>query len=173
MLDLYILAQEKYEETSLPLESWLDVFNRAQVHSDISGLEAEVFEKLARASHSPFEFNSVSIILERNARQFPNHIVSFSRLAKSVDASPYSLAEWIEAIEDFYAWLKEHKSVSDLRTMLGYLECAVAAIQNKPTPPPLRELLNDMLIMYGYDGAKKNPEDASPESSNEDKSTCL
>jgi hypothetical protein len=119
------------------------------------GLQTAEVNKLIRAVDSANDLLFITDLFVATQLDFPLKPMPFQRLAQSVDNSPYSIGGWTAALELFAKWLEDHSSRCDLATQLGYLDCCVAAIQNKPTPPPLKDLLEEMLFLHGFDGARK------------------
>ncbi len=108
--------------------------------------------KIAMGSADPISFNTVIKLIYRFTRTNPNGHQGVECFFNSVDESPYSLSQWIEAIEFFSHWLDENKRTTPWPTLLGYLSCCTESPENKNIKHNLKHLLKDMLETYGYEG---------------------
>lgn len=108
--------------------------------------------KIATESSTPKAFNSTIKQIYLFTKSNPNGHSAIADLYNSVDNSPYSLREWIDAIEYFSSWLEESERTSPWTTMLGYLRCCSESPDNKDIKHNLKSLLKDMLKTYGYEG---------------------
>ena len=108
--------------------------------------------KLVSASSSPRSFNTITKLIYKFTRTNPNGHQAIENLFSSVDESPYSLHEWIDAVEYFTNWLEERDRESPWPTMLGYLSCCSESPENKDIKNNLTALLSDMLKAHGYEG---------------------
>ena len=70
-----------------------------------------------------------------------------------VDASPYSRAQWLEALEEFSEWLTSQKNSAPFEQQLAYLSCCVESVVQKYPQPPLKVVLADLLARFGFDAA--------------------
>jgi len=75
-------------------------------------------------------------------------------LLDQVDESPYSLQEWEESLRYFQGWLQKQARTAELETMVGYINCCIASIQQTPGLPNLKDTLADMLEHHGFDGGQ-------------------
>ena len=108
--------------------------------------------KLVSASSSPVSLNIIIKLIYKFTRSNPNGHQAIENLFKSVDDSPYSLHEWIDAVQLFSEWLEERDRESPWPTMLGYLRCCSESPENKDIKNNLVTLLSDMLKAHGYEG---------------------
>ncbi|MCB1090378.1 MAG: hypothetical protein KDL87_02525 [Verrucomicrobiae bacterium] len=73
----------------------------------------------------------------------------------TVDDSPYTLSEWLEALASFDAWLTESGvEARPVTAMLGYLECCTMTIAPSLPLPDFSRLLRTNLEAYGFDAAQ-------------------
>lgn len=77
-------------------------------------------------------------------------------LIRFADDSPCSLEDWRSALEFFLEWLESRGETSDLKTMLGYLECCVDSQSGMSGAIDLRANLQEMLDDYGFQGSTLN-----------------
>lgn len=76
-------------------------------------------------------------------------------LLGKVDASSYSLADWLAALAAFDGWLdRAGVAARPLESMLGYVECCTLALPATLTPPDLATLTLRMLDDYGFDATR-------------------
>jgi hypothetical protein len=71
---------------------------------------------------------------------------------KFVNESPFSMADWIDAIEYFYSWLLGQSRKVDFLEMLKYMQCCVASPDAKEKGQTFSALIEDMLLICGYEG---------------------
>lgn len=70
----------------------------------------------------------------------------------TVDDSPYSLADWLDALLTFDRWLAARAiEARPVATMLGYLECCTLTLAETLPVPALASLLTENLERYGFD----------------------
>ena len=148
MPDIAALARQKAEATSHDYMAWLDVFSEGEYLAAETHLGKPAFSKLVRACQSPDQFSLMVEAFDQHAKEHPQGPNGFDLLAEQVDASPYSLADWIAAMETFYGWLSDKRRQAALRSMLGYLTCCSESAANHPIRPALTDLLEEMLQTY-------------------------
>lgn len=109
-------------------------------------------EKLFIASSTPENFNTIIRLIYEFTRTNPNGHLAVKLLFNQADTSHYSLVEWIDGINFFYAWLNENERKSGWKMMLGYLACCSESPENKDIKHKFNDLISDMLKSYGFDG---------------------
>ncbi len=108
--------------------------------------------KIAMNSNNAISFNVVIKLIYKFTRSNPNGHKGVECFFNSVDESPYSLSQWIEAVEYFSNWLDTNQRTTPWPTLLGYLSCCSESPENKNIKHNLKSLLKDMLEVYGYEG---------------------
>lgn len=123
---------------------------RSTIHT--RDMSDEELIKIAMNSNCAASFNVVIKLIYRFTRSNPNGHMGVECFFNAVDDSPYSLAQWIEAIKYFSKWLDENQRTTPWPTLLGYLSCCSESPENKNIKHNLKHLLKDMLETYGYEG---------------------
>lgn len=87
---------------------------------------------------------------------FTNAAEPLSRsLLEAVDASHFSLGDWVEALLVISQWLEAHDLALSIEDQLAYTECACAAAGAGATLSDLPSLVLDLLQAYGCERAVK------------------
>lgn len=87
---------------------------------------------------------------------FSNPAEPLSRsLREAVDASHFSLAQWVEAFLVLGQWLHDRGLMLPIEDQLGYIECACAAAGAGAGLSDLPSLLQELLQAYGCERAVK------------------
>lgn len=74
---------------------------------------------------------------------------------ETIDNSNYALADWLEALEAFDAWLTEQGiTARPVASMLGYLECCTLTVAETLSAPEFAALVRDNLERYGFDATR-------------------
>ena len=74
-------------------------------------------------------------------------------LLEGVDASHFSVGDWVEALLVMSQWLEAHGLALPMEDQVGYLECACAAAGAGATFSDLPSLVQDLLQAYGCERA--------------------
>ncbi len=148
MEDIAALARQKAETTGHDYMAWLDAFSEGEYLAAEAHLGKPAFAKLAQACRTPDQFSQMVEAFDQYAKEHPQGPNGFDLLAEQVDASPYTLADWIAAMETFYGWLSDKRRQAALQSMLGYLACCSESAANHPIRPALTDLLEEMLQTY-------------------------
>jgi len=80
------------------------------------------------------------------------------QLLRHVDASDYSLEEWLDALASLKAHLPPGIEISPRRA-LGYLHCVQMTIDPTLARPPLREATLELFEEYGIDPSTEEGEE--------------
>jgi hypothetical protein len=115
-------------------------------------IDYKSLEILALASRSPAHFTVLSRLIYQYGKSHPNGDQISDVILGMVNNSPFSLPDWIEAIDHFNTWLAENHRKVDFLPMLKYLECCIAAPDARESGQTLTALITDMLNVSGYDG---------------------
>lgn len=151
MLDIEEHARELAAKTGEPYMAWLEALSEAKDLRTQAGLAEESLLVLARAGGRPVCFSLIMEALSEYAKEHPDGVPGFTLLTREVDESSYGLADWLDSLEYFYAWLAQHGRVAPgLPLLLQYLSCCVEAGRGAPADYPLRGILEEMLDQYGF-----------------------
>ncbi len=148
---------EKHLEKKAEPELWqfaYEAFSQTPITDDQA-------ETIATACQSPAQLALMGKLLGESLieKEPPSERVRL--LLSIVDESVASLAEWIAALEGFYAWLKEEGRSTGFGLALGYIHCSSDAIAGGAPFSNLSQATDEMLGLYGFDGdsdAKNPPE---------------
>jgi len=149
--DVRALAREKHLETGHGETEWENALENARMSLKVGAVGYRDLAHVARASRSPEKFTSMARLIYQYTKAHPNGGRVADALFRCVNSSPFSLSDWVDAIDYFYRWLVEGKRKVDLLPMLKYLECCVAAPDAKKNGQTLRALVEDMLDIFGYE----------------------
>ena len=123
---------------------------RSTLHSrDITDSE---LLKILESSSSPEKFNTIVRLIYVFSKTHPDGHTAIKILFENTDSSIYSLEEWINAIDYFDTWLSNNTRKADWKMMLGYIACCSQSPENKDIKHNFIELIDDMLLTYGFDG---------------------
>jgi hypothetical protein len=139
------LAKSRSSELNQPETLWLVALGKAVSIMKNNSVSLEEIERLSTATRSP---KQLLVILDYLGKQRENVYPLFER----IDASPYSLTDWLEAIESFHDWISSHGQSTTLQNLSGYIECCTEAAANTPSEPSLQSTVIDMLEQYGFEG---------------------
>lgn len=84
----------------------------------------------------------------------PRRAACFEQLVAEADESAFSLRQWVEALVHLDRWLTCRSLEACLEDQIGYVGCAAAAASAAPGFQSLRDLVEDMLLDYGFDRAR-------------------
>lgn len=150
MVDIKKMATAKARESPFTPDQWSEALQQCEALSAAAVLNERAFTMLADAAQSPRQLDILAEMLQKHQQDNPEANLGFSLIAKHVDDSPYSLADWVESLEFFHDWLAQSSRPSPgLGALLGYLECCAQAGSSAPPGYPLQSLLEDMLARYG------------------------
>jgi len=111
-----------------------------------SGLSEREVALLVSATARPDQLRRLIGDLGRQSKSF------LDRLLKRVDASGYTLASWLAAIELVQASLLSQGRRASLGQILGYVECCAQAVSEDASSHSLHEVVAEMLRSYGFEG---------------------
>ena len=137
---------------SLGAPSWRATLENARATLSIKDVSDASLEAMALACESPAKLQTLVRLFYQHAKSKPHLRCTGEEFLKRVSDSAYSLAQWINALCEFAAWIKKNGGASDLSTMLGYLECTAASAEAKAGGQTLGSLLAQMLASFGYRG---------------------
>ena len=76
-------------------------------------------------------------------------------LRLAVDASEFTLSEWVAALRVLADWLQQQQRTLPMPDQIGYIECVCAAAGAGAHLSDLASLLEEMLQLYGCERALK------------------
>lgn len=71
---------------------------------------------------------------------------------EAVDESPYSLGEWVEAMDTFLSTLQDLGRQPQIGRMIGYLACCAESQNSATIRPALVDVFREMFDAFGFDG---------------------
>lgn len=148
------IAHSKSSSNPTEYHRWRESLRFARSSLSVAVLSDDRLLKLAQASSSIEQFNTLARYLYQSAKAQPDSGLGTHDFFKAVDDSPYSLGEWIEAIHLFDEWLKAHQVQSKFLTMLGYLRCTAESKENDGLKLSLSTLLHEMLQQHGFEAVE-------------------
>jgi hypothetical protein len=149
--DIRTLADRRHEEGSFDKTDWTKAFESARQTLKLTETDAQILEYLAISAPSPQQFTIMTRLIYQYTKSQAHGEQISALILDIVNGSAFSLTDWIESINFFYAWLNERKRKIDFVSMLQYLECCVAAQDAKQPGITLQTLLQDMLNVHGYE----------------------
>jgi hypothetical protein len=153
--DTEVLARKKFSETGHSVDEWRRVFENARTslteHRNGAPVELESLEQFALASRRPEQFTLFARLVYQHAKAHGNSGPFIAVIFQSVNVSPFSLTDWLDAIESFHAWLVDHRRKIDFLPMVKYLQCCVEAPDALKSGHTLKVLVVDMLAEFDYE----------------------
>ncbi len=150
--DIATLAAQKNRETNHESTEWLKALESAQLSLKFTGISLKNLEQIALGSRSPAKFTAISRLIYQYGKSHAHGAKISERLIELSNESPFSLGDWIDAIDFFYQWLNQRKRKTDFLIMLEYLQCCVASPEAQEGGQSFTSLVEDMLTVCGYDG---------------------
>jgi len=149
--DLRGLAQRRARERaagSIALErAWLAAFERIGSLC----LPEQAVDLLSRECRSPTLLSRMADLMASRSTGNDAHY-SFGLLLAAVDNSPFSLRDWLVALETFIVWLDHKDRRAEFSALIGYLECCSSAAAARSPRANLSATLAEMLDTYGFEG---------------------
>ncbi len=108
--------------------------------------------RLAQACSGPTHVTLLARLLRSSADEPEPPTMRAHFFLQAADDSDLSLAEWIEALGVFYAWLDEQGRRTRFSKALGYLHCCAEAMAGGIAFATLADGVRDMLESYGFEG---------------------
>ncbi|MEO5969060.1 MAG: hypothetical protein ABIQ95_03965, partial [Bdellovibrionia bacterium] len=99
----------------------------------------------------PSKFTTMTRLIYQYGKSHPNGDQISDLILDYTNKSPFSLAEWVDAIDYFYRWLVTQNRKIDFLPMLKYLDCCIASPEAREGGQTFPALLEDMLKVCGYD----------------------
>ena len=146
------IAALKYKETQYPEVDWVKALESARQSLKFIEIDYQSLELIAMACRSPAQFTVITRLIYQYGKSHPHGALISELILKNVNDSPFSLSDWIAAIEYFYQWLETNHRKTDFLPMLKYLECCVVSPEAKEGGQTLTSLVGDMLRVIGYEG---------------------
>ncbi len=152
IFDVRSLASQKHAETHDSKTAWIMALESARQSLKFIEIDYQSLEHLALANRSPTQFTIMTRLIYQYGKSHPNGTLISDVIFQYVNESPFSLSDWMSAIEYFYNWLEEQGRKIDFLPMLKYLACCVAAPDASEAGQTLTSLITDMLQVHGYEG---------------------
>lgn len=150
--DVRQLTERKHTETRHEPVEWLRALESARQSLKFVDIDFQSLEQIALASSSPEKFTLMTRLIYQYGKSHPNGDQISELILKFVNDSPFSLTDWVDAIEYFHRWLGENNRKVDFLPMLKYLECCVASADAREGGQTFAALIEDMLAVCGYEG---------------------
>ena len=145
-------AQQLGQDSKESGQAWQEALELVRTYFKPSELSDEHLFKIAKASLSTARFNLFIKEAYRSCQGHPDRARPFKTLFSYCDESIYSLKEWILTFDHFQQYLSRDQRREDMMTMLGYLQCCSLSPENKDIKHEFIDLLDNMLLEYGFDG---------------------
>lgn len=152
--DVRALAALKHTETQHNEIEWMKALESARQSLKFVDIDYASLELFALASRSPSKFTVLTRLIYQYGRSHPHGDQVSEMILKFTNESPFSLSDWIDAIEYLYLWLQNSNRKTDFFPMLKYLECCVASQDAKEAGQTFLGLVEDMLNVFGYEDPK-------------------
>ena len=155
MDELWELAEEKAAVCGHASQDWLETMRQCTpdlLHT--LGAE-EAVKRIIDSCASPAQLALITEALTGNERASPGSSDGWGELIRRVEHSPYTLADWIAALEAFTLWLEKEGRSAEYISALGYLDCCVEYIPAAPGAFPFPELVRTFLDEFGYEGSSE------------------
>jgi hypothetical protein len=150
--DVRALASRKHRETGHAEVDWAKALESARLSLKFIDIDFASLELIALASRSPEKFTTMTRLIYQYGKSHPHGDQIAELLIGFVDASPFSLVEWVDATDHFQRWLEAQGRKVDFLPMLKYLECCVASPDAREGGQTFEQLLDDFLKVSGYEG---------------------
>jgi hypothetical protein len=150
--DVRALAAQKHLETGHAELEWLKAFETARQSLKFLDIDHEGLNHLALASRAPARFTVMMRLIYQYGKSHPHGDQITDRILEMTSESPYSLSDWIDAIDYFQGWLTKNGRKIDFLPMLKYLACCVDSPDAKEGGQTFAALVEDMLTVVGYEG---------------------
>lgn len=150
--DVQLLTFKKHHETQHAEVEWSRALETARQSLKFIEMNDLSLEHIALASASPRQFTAIVRLIYQYGKSHPHGARVSDLVLGHVNDSPFSLSDWLDAIEYFYGWLEKNQRNVDFLSMLNYLECCVASQDARESGQTLAALVEDMLRVAGYKG---------------------
>jgi hypothetical protein len=150
--DVRVLAARKHAESGHDEVDWLRALESARQSLKFVEIDYESLERIALASRTPAQFTLLTRLIYQYGKSHPNGDLISEVILKYASESPFSLSDWLAAIEYFHGWLEQNGRKIDFLPMLKYLECCIAAPDARESGQTFVALIEDMLKVSGYEG---------------------
>jgi hypothetical protein len=152
IFDVRSLAAQKHKETEQNEVEWLRALESARQSLKFIDIDYQSLEQIALASRSPEKFTVVVRLIYQYGKSHPHGDQVSDLILEYTNDSPFSLSEWIDAIDFFYQWLSTNQRKIDFLEMLKYLQCCVVSPDARQGGQTFAALVEDMLNVSGYEG---------------------
>jgi hypothetical protein len=146
------LATQKEAETQHTMLDWAKCLESARQGLKFIEIDYQSLEYFALASRSPAQFTVLVRLIYQYGRSHLHGDLIADLILEYVDESPFSLSDWLDAIEFFYRWLQGNQRKIDFLAMLKYLSCCVESRDAQESGQTFAELIKDMLHTFDYEG---------------------
>src|SRR5689334_17981561 len=119
--DVRSLASQKHLETQHPGVEWIIALESARQSLKFIDIDYQSLEYIAVASRSPSQFTVIVRLIYQYGKSHPHGDLVSDLILGYVNDSPFSLSDWMDAIEYFYLWLEKNGRKIDFLPMLQYL----------------------------------------------------
>ena len=150
--DVKALSVRKAKETGESELEWLRALESARQSLKFIEVDYPGLEMIALASRTAGRFVLMTRMFYQYGKSHPHGDQITDVIVAMVNASPYSLSDWVDAIDCFHQWLNKNGRKVDFLPMLRYLECCVASPEAKAGGQSFAQLVADMLDVAGYEG---------------------
>jgi len=152
VFDVRELSRKKSLESGVVESDWLRALESARQSLKFIDIDFQSLEHFALASRTPERFTLLTRLIYQYGKSHPHGDQVGEMIFEFVNASPFALSDWIDAIAFFHGWLEKHGRKIDFYPMLKYLECCVASPEAKEGGVTFSALVEDMLTVIGYEG---------------------
>jgi hypothetical protein len=142
------LAKANAARRTQPEALWLIALETLSGLVDHAHLSRSQMETLAGTANSPRHL----IILLEYARKSSSTPSTLSDLIEQSDASPYSLADWLEALEVFHDKLSSDGRSTTLPMAWGFISCSTEANPHTASLQSLASIVDQMFDEFGFEG---------------------
>ena len=108
---------------------------------------AEDILELLRTNSKP----ALSTQIENTLREYSDFTPAMDRLASGIDESMFPVAEWSEALNVFFQEVS-HSRIPNLQSAVGYIICCAESQASLPVSSLFREVVEEMLQEFGFEG---------------------
>lgn len=114
-----------------------------------AGCLPEQLVELARHFESP---RSLDMLVGLCGRFEEPIEACFEKLRQRVDESAFSLGDWLAALEAVLSELGKTSRVAAPSVAIGFVHCTAEFVAGQRMGAPLREVVEEMLDQYGFEG---------------------
>lgn len=149
---IFRLVEEKAAVSGHASKDWLDTLQGCAPDLLDTLCTQEAVRRIVDSCASPTQLVLITEALTGGAGATPATIDAWGELIRRVDHSPYTLADWIAALEAFTQWVKKKGRSADFISLLGYLDCCIEYIPETSPKILFPKLVCTFLDEFGYEG---------------------